>query len=177
MRFNAVLAIFLLLGSSAGCLDEVDAFLDCGQRPSQDDRDWCYMEAGWQNHDLSYCGSIKRTDIKESCYFLVGTGSGDQTVCGMIQEDEDRRNWCYAVTTDDPSHCDAMNEATLKSSCYEDTGVKTGEASVCEKAASDNDRDWCFYNVAREKKDKSVCGRITQKEVQTQCNMLPTGSG
>ena len=125
----------------------------------------CYSEVGRQGNDLKICQKLEDESLKNECLLGVAKNTRNRNICRYVSPLSDR-NQCYGevgIELKDELSCDLIDvEAefkhmvqTAKEYNYSMSGVEKGEL------ASASLKDICYNEVAKAKKDKSICYKIT----------------
>jgi len=143
----------------------------CEGIQNEEYKKWCLAVA---TGDLSKCDDIGDSEysandgnIKGNCYLEISEDKNDISICDKIDWDNSYQESCYwqfAREEKDTSLCDKLEEPR-RSNCY--SGIEVLEAiekddySICEKEETEIPKNVCYYRFAEEKKDISLCSRIS----------------
>lgn len=98
----------------------------------------------------SYCPKFEFQTSKDICYEYVGEESADIRYCEKIQDER------------------------TKDICYANVAVKLLNPKLCEEIKKDDRRDNCYVSfiILEDKKDFSVCEKVTNEHLKISCNTL-----
>jgi len=135
--------------------------------PQQGDIRKCYRELGRERQDVNFCNKINKKvgewEMRDSCILGVAESTRDYKIC----EESNERDGCLSVLiidriTQDPKLCESMsnNPISFKDDCYKTLGIDLNNSELCSKVKNLDGRNVCFFWVAQNTKDSSVCEEI-----------------
>ena len=103
----------------------------------------CYRKTVISKKDASTCANINETEMpgfKNTCYTLVAQAAGDIQVCANI-ENNDALVTCEIVATEprDPTLCERMSTQASRNGCYYRMAVDLEDASLCDNILDDEE--------------------------------------
>ena len=127
----------------------------------------CYRELGREKQDINFCNKIDKIisqlSMRDYCILGVAESTKDYKVC---EESGDRDRCLYLLITDgivkDPSLCDTMSNSPIsfQDSCFSDLGADLNNDSLCAKINHLGQKNLCFFRVAQNTKNSSICKKI-----------------
>ncbi len=186
---NPVTPIFndtgpVVINATGGCDDLLDPHL----------RDNCYFNKVSKNpnEDISVCYKIKDARLKDRCVYLLGIAKME--FCPQISDSSlDLRDDCFysnAESSGKDSICMRIRNMTMVDKCKnaiaQNACANTDEYSknFC-LAARDKDPKYCglianksqecYFDLAKNLSDSSICGKIENQPLNKACETLITG--
>jgi len=134
----------------------------CNKVVAKSSKNRCYWNVADAKQDSSFCQNIiDDQDLKNRCLATIGS---DSLLCDKINN-QPERNSCYlniAIKKNDQSLCEKMDETEIVEEWKQDTQIicmatVSGDKSLCEKINRESEKEDCYFGVAVEKKDDSLC--------------------
>jgi hypothetical protein len=98
---------------------------------------------------VAYCPKFEFQTSRDLCYEYVGEGSLDKRYCEKIHDER------------------------TKDICYANIAIGLFDAELCEQIKAEKRRNTCYMNFVRgDKKDFSVCDKVTNQYLRQACNSL-----
>lgn len=147
----------------AGCIqtsNEVDLlayFSDASDYCEHQDpgRDYCVYRAALWQHSSAICE--KAGKLADDCKFDLALESKDISMCTPIPDTSYQKGDCVAILSKNPSGC-----ATFE--CQYKANFAAGNDAYCDTLSNvDDQKAECLFNLALERKDISICGKIERK--------------
>lgn len=118
-----------------------------------DDQDWrnrCF--ATMKNNSL-LCDKIDQQFEKNICYLDIAIKKNDESLCKKMDETEiveewkqDKQTRCMAMVSKDGSLCEKINRRSMKESCYFGVAIEKKDDSLCNKTGIEEDA--CYWSIA-----------------------------
>jgi hypothetical protein len=117
------------------------------------------------------CEQIKGPNSKKGCYGTIARV--DPLLCERIGETEtdlDRAR-CYQALSWDRAGiaCDQIPNVAGQMSCYKDRAQRMRDPALCEKLGETRERDDCFSMLVTATGDASLCLRVRNPDVASNC--------
>ncbi|MFH1188071.1 MAG: hypothetical protein V1688_04425, partial [bacterium] len=137
------------------------------------------FEIAVQNKDLELCKKINETNLNSSCVInVVSQNQYNEQDCEKL-EDGNQKNLCLsdalykeATTKKDISLCQKIPGQGNNSECLNSIISEHDNLDYCQ-SLPDELQETCARIIARklayEKKDKNLCGKINDSNVQNEC--------
>ncbi|MCU0653519.1 MAG: hypothetical protein MUD10_04635 [Candidatus Pacebacteria bacterium] len=143
-------------------------------------KDDCYFIMAQEKRDPVICEKIAEGKYADSCRFGLAYDEAvekkDLSVCDNKIYDTGKKDVCYnavARATRDWSICDKITTQKSKCSCYGKKAFALKDPSLCEQCNDDeiftSDYADCYYQIARENQDPSICGMVQRPEGKCMC--------
>lgn len=134
--------------------------------------DGCLSEVAQAKKDITICEKIDDKYYKNvSCYIGIAEETRDYSACGKIEKDLDVGLNAPPGTTGS----DVINicNQRVKNAIAKNKAKSENNISYCKEIKSVNE-GWdisedCYYEIATDKKDISVCKKITNESKQAEC--------
>ncbi|MFH1403016.1 MAG: hypothetical protein ABIH11_01945 [Candidatus Altiarchaeota archaeon] len=124
--------------------------------------------------DLKACDTIESEKLKDVCIRDVAVRLNNVRACDGIQT-KTVRDICYyriAVNKTDETTCKKIGDQKLRELCPEMIksvkAVASGDTGACGKLESQA-RESCYFGIALNTKDASVCDKIVKKPMRDNC--------
>ena len=125
----------------------------------------CYREVAVKNNNPKAC---ELTPFDGYCYQQVAALFGDVSICERIKAADIFRGACYEPfmrEQDEILICEDLKDSNSKSACYMYyvQHVEPANQTICDKNVTNGlieYRDFCYFFVAREKKNAKICEKI-----------------
>ncbi|MCX6777503.1 MAG: hypothetical protein NT157_01320 [Candidatus Micrarchaeota archaeon] len=135
----------------------------CAKIKSDSTRDECYRRIVLTKPDPSFCELIHDSSLKDSCYKRVAVKTNNSGLCSKVQG-TDFSKLCYAITTKNPSLCDTLEKnrtnVVTQDACYLELSLYSEGQDFCANIQNKQQRSDCYYEVAKIKKDASLCDKV-----------------
>lgn len=139
----------------------------------------CYQNVALETGDIQACEKTDNQTIKDLCLWAVGEKNSDSSYCGQVKNDE-FRSLCYNsldVSQIDENYCNQISNNLEKAYCWVKLAQKLKDDKICEKILSpqyitdelQTARDSCFSEVAKVKKDQTLCEIVRLPEYKDNC--------
>jgi hypothetical protein len=134
----------------------------------------CYYYHDKQQMIAQSCSLDNDFDSAE-CVWNIAVGKKDYEICEEIQSiikkitkidyyEECRKK--VAIASSDLSGCNKLKNENIKYLCISDIAKNKKDESICEMLTNKND---CLYQIGKILKDKNVCGKITEESLKKDC--------
>lgn len=133
----------------------------------------CYTNLAIKNNDSGICIHVPSDIDRDSCYQNYSLTTGNWSACsrigGPMTKDACYRETAYTYFL--PSACTGMSSSYGRNACY---GVVLGSGkdiaqSECEGIAISDWKDQCYYVVAVQENNKSLCDLISTASTKEKC--------
>lgn len=182
-------------GAPAACINQnctIDypkngwGYKDCDKLTSNETQNFCKeVIIGWiiedmhRQDDITICNQIEDEAMKVECkdeyYSRYAEKNKDPELCQKIIS-KDKQKWCYIQVAEVMGSLQVCENIKERELCYEMVAVATGNISICEMLAAkaseelDITPDMCYDMAARERKDPTICEKITDPITKRYCN-------
>lgn len=144
--------------------------------PSEDDLiQQCYFSMAKTLNDSKICEFITRpnySNYRNNCLHDIATALNDISLCESVDDQFDK-GACYQTFTrlgTDKAVCEKVQNETGKDFCYLGYVEKTSDISICDSVIkTDHYRDSCYWFVATNKKQESLCEKIVAEYDRKNC--------
>jgi hypothetical protein len=130
----------------------------------------CYS-ASPPKSDLTVCEKIRFANERDACYYDAAKSSNDRSICLKITDDS-KQNQCYwefgAVNMVDSSTCDGM-PTWSKDDCYSRMAQQKKDASICSKISNATVQETCRGIIGSSISGSSSCDSLSAGEARDQC--------
>lgn len=132
----------------------------------------CVSDFALVTNDISVCDMLDYSQL-HTCYrkFNVSMITKHKKELGIKDIEEclpfmgDDRDRCYLKQAKEQNDSQLCEESgVFKGTCYEEIAIATKNPDLCEKA-----RDDCYYILAKDLKNRALCGKIKSKSKQNAC--------
>jgi hypothetical protein len=120
----------------------------CGNIESPRLRDTCMRDIALNTNNLRLCDSIQTQSIKDTCYYRIALNRTDSGICDQIVNSR-LKELC-------PEMCDSVK------------AVQKDNIDACDKL-QEQARDSCYFGIAVNRKDSSICSKISNKNMLKNC--------
>jgi|GEM_PF-4585169 len=111
----------------------------------------CYYEIAKKKMEVVYCDKVSDITHKWICYYEVAKLKKDASICAKIDSVD-------------------LNAFNIRSLCFRDNIPYINDAVLCEQIGADIDtRNKCYMAVAKRNGQPALCGKIWDKELQSDC--------
>ncbi|MCK9272572.1 hypothetical protein M0P65_03425 [Candidatus Gracilibacteria bacterium] len=147
---------------------------------------------------LSYCDRLKSEQEKLDCRDEINNNSGNcsaiknsflKSKCeynykSLTESKQDQQTLNTAITSSNSDLCKTLDSGTEKENCVRSIAVKTKNLSLCTSIITTKvEQDKCIKNTSYElnraiiieayqKKDLSICEKLTDSTLKTQCKSM-----
>ncbi len=121
--------------------------------------------------DLSVCSGMPSTQtisFEDACIIGVAGKYQDPSLCRKTGRDQ--RVLCYTIVAELKNDPDTCLEAEYQASqCYEQYARDKRDGSVCGKITDVKYKDMCYSNLANQLSDSTLCDKITDVNYKDTC--------
>ena len=180
--------IFFYTGAGGITLSESSLISKCEEKTSYD-RQNCFIEIAELKRDVSYCDSFdfkieEPNSFHEGCILSIARAMNDASLCNLDERGKGNcLNSVEAGSTGIPSECERVYGENPKyvANCITNLAFAQDNPSFCEQIdgrilsyAIDEsiamyERDRCFYHLAGNLDDKSLCEEISPGLFRNTC--------
>lgn len=140
----------------------------------------CYMKVAVAKKDLSVCDLFGNDKIsKFTCYENVAKTTGDVSVCELVSEKDNQRDHCYSTVladtkNQDISLCEKIHVSHWNNYCKLriafQTAARDNNTQTCNNFADQASKNDCFWEVANEQNNPSLCELIVPDKYDLDTN-------
>jgi len=174
-RILAVVALFCLF---SGCVDwEVDDAVEnkdpkaCEKIEYDYGRDECFSRLGAELKDQTMCYRVGETHTRSYCLTKVAVSTKNVALCGDMGADTGAAEDCVtkvAVVSKDANLCEDLDDYP-RILCIRSVASALGDESLCLKIEYGGSRDECYKRLAGDKKDPSLCEKVSTEKGKYYC--------
>lgn len=143
-------------------------YSNCKVKNAEQSWQTCYIWKAKDSNDISFCENIANAALKEFCYSRFeanGTSYGSLTCTDIAN------STCYnelAIRTGNISICGLL-EYPATYYCYAGYVFSRDNVDECSKGNTPAIRDECYHTIAQFKSNRSLCNKIANSTLRTQC--------
>ncbi len=136
-------------------------------------REDCYLGLALKNGDGFICNKDRVESERNTCYLNYSLATGNAIICLNITGPMTRTACSLqtAVKYNKPQYCQFVVNLYDATACYS-LILNSGNAillSDCDQIPDSSWQDVCYSRVALQQNDKSLCDRISGKDVKQNC--------
>ncbi len=126
-------------------------------------KDRCFGSVCVKTADIEYCEKIRDQSFKDIYYSFLAEEQNDTSYCEKIKDFDDKE-WCK-ISVKYPGmsyteHCEEIKSSEIKGQCYFQLAINKSDASLCGRVIDKYDKDTCYLIVAENTKNEESCKKI-----------------
>jgi len=110
----------------------------------------CYAEKIISKEGFESCEGIGDTEVRDACYYYIAVDSPEY------------KNYDF-------SFCHKIQDVNKRDACFSDVSTGLKDESGCENIGQEGYMEECYFQVALEKQDSSICNKIKDSENKEFC--------
>ena len=131
----------------------------CDTIQSEENKEECYKEVATNFSDPEICSKLKIPWEYNDCYWVVA----EQNVANVIKDNKSKPKEDYLAI------CDNFQGEAYKGECYHWVAVNFSDMKICGGIANLLAHDNCYWDIARQKEDASICNNLKNNSWSKEC--------